>query len=135
MSLQRWPDVLVRRIKTLPSFCEYVFNREGYAIDGDVASSWVGIAEDIARSGCTEQRNTFERGKSCNGRTSIEVKDFFHFSPPFPWFTSGEGILHRAHNGPPLLCFLICGHFGPVRLDINAVILEVAKENVIFEED
>src|SRR5271156_1518873 len=63
------------------------------------------------------------------------MKYFFHFGPPFPLFSGGEWVLHLDHNRPPFLGFRVRGHLCPIFLDVGSVILEIAKQEIVFEED
>src|SRR5580658_10741562 len=66
---------------------------------------------------------------------SVEMKYFFHFGPPLTLFSGGEWILHWAHNRPPFLGFRVRGHLCPICLDVGSVILEIAKQEIVFEKD
>src|ERR1700751_1954235 len=45
---------------------------------------------------------------------SVMVDDFFHGRPPLALRPICEGLLHRLHNGPPLLCSWVRGHLAHV---------------------
>ena len=68
-------------------------------------------------------------------RRLIGVKHFFHLGPPFAFAAGVEGLLHRHHDGPPLLRSWIGGHFGHVGFVIGAVIFEIAEEEIVFQID
>ena len=63
------------------------------------------------------------------------MKHFLHLGPPLPRFSCGQRFLHGLHHSPPFLRFPVRGHFGPVTLQIGAVIFEIAEEDVILEKN
>src|SRR4030095_14063366 len=65
----------------------------------------------------------------------IHVKYFIHLRPPFAFFSVRYRILHGLHDCPPFLRLLVRSHFGPVALDVAAVVFEITEKDVVLKVD
>ena len=63
------------------------------------------------------------------------VEDFFHGRPPLALRPICEGLLHRLHNGPPLLCSWVRGHLAHVCCIVLSDVLEVSEEAAVAQKD
>src|SRR5882724_13483671 len=66
---------------------------------------------------------------------SIEVKNLFHLRPPLSLLPCRQRFLHRLHHCPPFLSLVVRSHFAPVTLQVASVVLEIAEEEAVLEED
>src|ERR1700690_1328842 len=90
-------------------------------------------AESLSATGAVYRLRSCRLGFSCTA--SLEMKNLFHAGPPLTFRPSFKRTLHRHHDGPPFLCFLIGCHFCHISGVVCAVIFEVAEEQAVLPKN